>query len=166
MAPVLSFTADEVWGYMHDGKSVPSVFLSEFPQVEQQYVDDALGARWEQLQAVRGEAAKVLEALRKDKKIGHSLDAQVTLYAGEDLFGLLKQYERDLAFIFIVSQANVAKEGEAPADAFTSDVMKGLRITAGPARGQKCGRCWMYQESVGTIADHPQICGRCSENLK
>ena len=165
MAPVLSFTADEIWGYMQEGKAVPSVFLADFPKVEQQFLDDALGSRWEQLQAVRGEAAKVLEALRKDKKIGHSLDAQVTLYAGEGLVDLLKQYERDLAFIFIVSQADVARAEEAPADAFTSDMVKGLRIAAGPAKGQKCGRCWMYQESVGTVADHPQICSRCAANL-
>jgi isoleucyl-tRNA synthetase len=166
MAPVLSFTADEVWGYLQEGKAVPSVFLADFPKVEQQFLDDALGARWEQLQAVRSEAAKVLEALRKDKKIGHSLDAQVTLSAGDGLYDLLKQYERDLAFIFIVSQADVVKESETPADAFTSDAVKGLKIAAGPAKGQKCGRCWMYQESVGTVADHPQICSRCAGNLQ
>jgi isoleucyl-tRNA synthetase len=165
MAPVLSFTAEEVWGHLRGGADAPSVFLADFPQAEQQYLDDALGARWEQLQAVRGEAAKVLEALRKDKKIGHSLDARVTLYAGGELHGLLKQYERDLAFIFIVSQADVAGAEAAPADAFASDAVKGLRISAGPAEGQKCGRCWMYQESVGTVAEHPQICGRCAGNL-
>jgi isoleucyl-tRNA synthetase len=166
MAPVLSFTADEVWGYMKGTDGRPSVFLADFPRVEEKYLDDALEGRWEKLQAVRGETAKVLEALRKEKKIGHSLDAGVTLYAEPKLHELLKQYEKDLAFIFIVSQATAAKEAEAPADAFTSDVVKGLRISAGPAKGAKCGRCWMYQESVGTVPDHPQICSRCASNLK
>jgi isoleucyl-tRNA synthetase len=165
MAPVLSFTADEVWAYMPGAKKVSSVFLADFPRPEDKYIDDKLEARWEKLQAVRGEAAKVLEALRKDKKIGHSLDSGVTLYAEQGLYDLLKQYEQDLPFIFIASQVAVAKETEAPSDAFASDVIKGLRIAAGPAKGLKCGRCWMYQESVGTVKDHPQICSRCAGNL-
>jgi isoleucyl-tRNA synthetase len=165
MAPVLSFTADEVWSYMPGDRKLSSVFLADFPKAEEQYLDDALEARWEKLLAVRGEAAKVLEALRKDKKIGHSLDAAVTLYAGEGLHDLLKRYEKDLPFIFIASQVIVDREGNALADAFTSDTVKGVRVTAAPAAGQKCGRCWMYQESVGTVADHPQICGRCASNL-
>ena len=166
MARVLSFTADEVWSYMAEGKKTPSVFLADFPKVETKYLDDALEARWEKLQAVRGEAAKVLEALRKEKTIGHSLDAQVTLFAEPGLYELLKQYEQDLAFIFIVSQAKVATAAEAPADAFASEAVKGLKVTAGPAKGQKCGRCWMYQESVGAVAEHPQICSRCAGNLE
>jgi isoleucyl-tRNA synthetase len=174
MAPILSFTADEVWQYMKKNEKVLSVFLSDFPH-ESSIAITASGTdknypveleeRWDKIIAVRGEAAKVLEALRKDKKIGHSLDAAVTLYAGDDLYGLLKQYEGDLAFIFIVSQVVVARENDAPTDAFTSDLVKGLKIAAGPAKGQKCGRCWMYQESVGTVAEHPQICSRCAGNL-
>jgi isoleucyl-tRNA synthetase len=174
MAPVLSFTADEVWQYMKRNQKVPSVFLSDFPH-ESPISLASLGAdkkypveleeRWDKIISVRGEAAKVLEALRKDKKIGHSLDAAVTLYAGDGLHDLLMQYERDLAFIFIVSQAAVARESDAPAEAFTSDSVRGLKITAGPAKGQKCGRCWMYQESVGTVAEHPNICSRCAGNL-
>src|SRR5574341_1477833 len=81
MAPVLSFTADEVWGYMQESAKEKSVFFAEFPKPEEKYIDSKLEARWEKLLAARGEAAKVLEALRRDKKIGHSLDAGVTLYA-------------------------------------------------------------------------------------
>jgi isoleucyl-tRNA synthetase len=166
MAPVLSFTADEVWAYMPGEKKLPSVFLADFPKEQEKYLDEALEARWEKLLAVRGEAAKVLEGLRKDKKIGHSLDAAVTLYAGEGTYDLLKKYEKDLPFIFIASQVFVAREAEAPADAFTSDMIKGLRITAATAKGGKCGRCWMYQETVGTVTDHPELCTRCASNLK
>ncbi len=165
MAPVLSFTADEVWSFMQESAKAKSVFFSSFPAVEEKYIDDALEARWDKILAVRGEAAKVLEALRKDKKIGHSLDAGVTLYAGPELYELLNRYRKDLAFIFIVSSVEIAKEPEAPAAAYTSDTVKGLRITAGPAKGAKCGRCWMYQESVGTVKDHPEICERCAGNL-
>jgi len=165
MAPVLSFTADEVWSYMNGRSQDKSVFLAPFPKVEEKYIDAGLEARWDKLLAVRGEAAKVLEALRRDKKIGHSLDANVTLYAGPELYEFLDGYQKDLAFIFIVSSVEIAKESDAPADAFTSELVKGLRIAAGPAKGVKCGRCWMYQESVGTVKDHPGICVRCAGNL-
>jgi isoleucyl-tRNA synthetase len=165
MAPVLSFTADEVWGYMKEGARDKSVFLASFPKAEEKYLGKGLEERWDKIIAVRGEAAKVLEALRRDKKIGHSLDAAVTIYAGPELHDLLAKYHKDLAFIFIVSSVTLAKEAEAPADAYASDIVKGLRITAGPAKGAKCGRCWMYSETVGTIKDHPEICGRCAGNL-
>jgi isoleucyl-tRNA synthetase len=165
MAPVLSFTADEVWGYMKGTGSAPSVFLAEFPKAEAKYMDAKLEERWDKILAVRGEVAKVLEALRKDKKIGHSLDAGVTLFVEPGLYDFLKGYEKDLAFIFIVSSVALKKGSEEPADAFASDVVKGLKITAGPAKGTKCGRCWMYQESVGTVAQHPTICGRCAGAL-
>ncbi len=165
MAPVLSFTADEVWGYMAESGTLKSVFLTEFPRTDEQLLDSALESRWDAIIAVRGEAAKVLEALRRDKKIGHSLDAGVTLYAEPKLFELLNNYKNDLAFIFIVSSVEIAKESDAPSDAHSSDVVKGLRITAGPAKGKKCGRCWMYQVSVGTVKDHPEICDRCAKNL-
>jgi isoleucyl-tRNA synthetase len=165
MAPVLSFTADEVWGYMKDGAKAESVFLTSFPKAEEKYTDAALEARWDKIIAVRGEVAKVLEALRRDKKIGHSLDAGVMLYAGPELYEFLNGYRNDLAFIFIVSSVAIAKESDAPAAAYASDIIKGLKVVAGPAKGAKCGRCWMYQESVGTVKDHPEICSRCAGNL-
>ncbi|HYA88119.1 MAG TPA: isoleucine--tRNA ligase [Nitrospirota bacterium] len=165
MAPVLSFTADEVWRYLKDREKTESVFLAPFPQADKKYLDADLEGRWEKIIAIRGEAAKVLEALRRDKKIGHSLDSGVTFYAEPQLLEFLQGYKNDLAFIFIVSSVQVAPETAAPADAYTSEVVKGLRIAAGPARGLKCGRCWMYSESVGTVKEHPEICGRCSGNL-
>jgi isoleucyl-tRNA synthetase len=165
MAPVLSFTADEVWRYMKEREKTASVFLAPFPQAEEKYIDSDLEARWEKIIGVRGEVAKVLEALRRDKKIGHSLDSGVTLYAEPQLFEFLQGYKNELAFIFIVSSVQVAPAADAPAEAYMSDVVKGLRIAAGAARGTKCGRCWMYSESVGTVKDHPEICDRCAGNL-
>ncbi len=165
MAPVLSFTADEIWGYMRHEEEVPSVFLSGFPQADPELLDDALASRWERLLAVRGEVAKVLEGLRKDKKIGHSLDAGVTLFAAPDLHAFLQGYAKDLAFIFLVSSSTLAPETEAPREAFASEAIPGLRIAAGPAQGAKCGRCWMYSETVGSVAEHPGICARCAGNL-
>jgi isoleucyl-tRNA synthetase len=166
MAPVLSFTADEVWSYMKESVKDKSVFFSSFPKVEEKFLDKALEERWDRIIAVRGEVAKVLEALRRDKKIGHSLDSEVTLYAGGDLLQFLQNYEKDLAFILIVSSVRIENEQEAPADASPSDLVKGLLIGAGAAKGAKCGRCWMYSENVGTVKEHPAICSRCASNLE
>ena len=165
MAPVLSFTADEVWGYMNDKTRPESVFLAGFPKPEERFIDDKLEARWDRIIAMRGETAKVLEALRRDKRIGHSLDASVTLFAEPQLYEFLSGYKKDLAFIFIVSSVEIAREADAPADAYASETIKGLRIAAGQARGVKCGRCWMYSETVGAVKDHPGICERCAGNL-
>jgi isoleucyl-tRNA synthetase len=165
MAPVLSFTADEVWSYMKESAGCKSVFLASFPSAEEKYLDKQLEERWDRIIAVRGETAKVLETLRRDKKIGHSLDSEVTLYAEHGLQEFLKQYQKDLAFIFIVSSVRIAPESQAPAEAYTSETVKGLRISAGPAPGGKCGRCWMYSEAVGSVAAHPQLCSRCASNL-
>ncbi len=165
MAPVLSFTADEVWGYMKESAATTSVFLTTFPKAEEKYLDADLEARWDRILNVRGEVAKVLEALRKEKKIGHSLDASVTLYAEPELLEFLDAYKDDLTFIFIVSSVQIAKESEAPKRAYQGQDVKGLRITAGPAKGKKCARCWMYLEDVGTVKDHPEICCRCAKAL-
>jgi isoleucyl-tRNA synthetase len=165
MAPVLSFTADEVWRYMTELETTKSVFLAPFPQVDKKYIDADLESKWGKIIAIRGETAKVLEALRRDKKIGHSLDSGVTLYAEPQLFEFLHGYRDELAFIFIVSSVQVSRESDAPTDAYVSEVVQGLRITAGPAKGVKCGRCWMYSETVGTVKEHPEICGRCAGNL-
>ncbi len=166
MAPVLSFTADEVWSYMKEGAKDKTVFLASFPQVQEQYLDKALEERWDRIIAVRGEVAKVLEALRRDKKIGHSLDSEVRLYAAPELHTFLKSCEKDLAFIFIVSSVKVLPEGDAPSDAVAGDGIKGLKVSAGAAPGVKCGRCWMYSETVGTVQEHPAICSRCAGNLE
>jgi isoleucyl-tRNA synthetase len=165
MAPVLSFTADEVWSYMKGSSKADSVFLEEFPKAEDRYYFTDLDDPWDKILAIRGEVAKVLEGLRRDKKIGHSLDAGVTLYPEPKLHEFLNNYRKDLAFIFIVSSVEIAGESDAPADSYTSDVVKGLRIGAGPARGEKCGRCWMYSKTVGQVKDHPGICSRCAGNL-
>ena len=165
MAPVLSFTADEVWGYLGASAKVPSVFLAAFPKADDQLIDPALEERWDRILAVRGEVAKVLEALRRDKKIGHGLDARVALYAEPKLHEFLKGYQHDLPFIFIVSSVELRTAANVPADAFRSEAVQGLSIAASPAGGTKCARCWMYQESVGAVAEHPTICGRCAKAL-
>jgi isoleucyl-tRNA synthetase len=165
MAPILSFTADEIWGYMNDEPNTKSVFLQTFPRDENKYIDDVLEARWDRIITVRSETAKVLEVLRRNKVIGHSLDAEVRIYADAELMDFLRGYSNDLAFIFIVSSVIITKESDAPSDAYVSEAVKGLKIAASPAKGAKCARCWMYSETVGKVNDHMEICSRCASNL-
>jgi isoleucyl-tRNA synthetase len=165
MAPILSFTADEIWGYMNDEPNTKSVFLQTFPRDENKYIDDVLEARWDRIITVRSETAKVLEVLRRNKVIGHSLDAEVRIYADAELLDFLRGYSNDLAFIFIVSSVIITKESDAPSDAYVSEAVKGLKIAASPAKGAKCARCWMYSETVGKVNDHMEICSRCASNL-
>lgn len=161
MAPILPFTAEEIWAYTpgRDDK-IPSIHLAQFPEINSAMKDNDLSLRWQQLTEVRSEVTKALEEARVAKKIGHPLDAAVTLFAKGDLFQLLTSYLTDLRSIFIVSQVALDSEGNM-ANAYESQTLDGLVIHVEPAQGEKCNRCWIYEPSVGTHADHPAICNRC-----
>jgi len=163
MAPVLSFTADEVWEHMPEGWArEASVHLADFPEVEQGLLDDDLAARWERFRRVRGEGTRVLEAARRDGTIGHSLEGRVTLYADADLADFLRPYEAGLATLFITSAAAVRPIAEAPPEAVDGVEVKGLKVAVDRAPGEKCARCWMWRTDVGADAGHPTICARCA----
>jgi isoleucyl-tRNA synthetase len=162
MAPVLSFTAEEVWDYLPAPKEA-SVFLAPLPEVREDYLDNELAGRWEQLLAVRSEVLKPLEAARKEKLIGHALEAAVTLYPGEGLAGLLSRYASELATLFIVSEVRLAG-GAAPEGAYRSELLP-LGVTVGKAAGAKCERCWMRLPSVGEAPEAPGLCRRCRQAL-
>lgn len=163
MAPVLSFTAEEVWRYIPKGQNGPaSVHLADFPAMEERYLNEALRNRWDRIQAIRSYAAKILENARRDKVIGHSLDAAVSLYVDDDIAQFLKGYAGQLRDIFIVSCVEVKPLAEAPENAARSEEVNGLAVTVSSAPGEKCGRCWTYSLSVGGDEDHPALCARCS----
>ena len=153
MAPVLSFTADEVWSYLpRRGGEAGSVHLAEFPQVDETVLDEALGERWERLMGVRDEVLKVLEAARQRKLIGNALEAKVEILAGHALLPFLRGYAKDLPTIFIVSAVDLK-----PAPAGSPE----LSVVVHRAPGKKCERCWVYRESVGQSAEYPTVCDRC-----
>ncbi|HEX7124771.1 MAG TPA: isoleucine--tRNA ligase [Thermodesulfobacteriota bacterium] len=164
MAPILSFTAEEVWGYMSKTyRGQPreaSVHLAHFPDVEAAWLDEALEARWERLLAVRAEVAKALEAARRDKVIGASLDAQVTLGAEGELAAFLEGARRELAPLFIVSHVQLA--AGPVAGGFVSTAIPGLSVAVTQAPGRKCARCWSYTTDVGRDPGHPDLCARCA----
>jgi isoleucyl-tRNA synthetase len=167
LAPILTFTAEEVWNAMpgYAGKA-ESVHLTEFPAVNPAYVNEELGEKWRTLVAVKGEISKAIEAARKNKVVGHSLDAAVAVAPPEKLRELIASHREDLKALQIVSQLDVVTREELAADAYESKEIEGLYVGVAKARGQKCQRCWIYSEDLGKDPEHPAICGRCLTNLK
>jgi isoleucyl-tRNA synthetase len=159
IAPVLSFTSDEVWGCM-PGKREASVHLADFPTLHPEWQNDELVVRWERIQKVRGDVSKALEQARVAKTIGHSLDAAVALTADAELLTFLRGYAAELATIFIVS--NVELLDCLGDDAYPGEGVPGLKVQITAAPGTKCERCWCYSEELGTMADHPTICPKCT----
>lgn len=163
LAPVLVFTSEEIWKFMPhtDGDDKRSVMFAEMPKVSEKYADEKLEADWEKLIAVRNDVNMALEPMRNAKIIGKSLDAEVTVYASGSLFKLLKAKEGELAEIFITSKATVC-DGEAPVDAFVGEHVK---VCAEASKYEKCGRCWVHSETVGTIEGFDGICADCVHKL-
>jgi isoleucyl-tRNA synthetase len=161
MAPVLSFTAEEIWRTLAaqpGGRlGVSSVHLSAFPEVQPQWQDVALAQRWERLLGYRTQVQGVLEGSRRDKTIGSSLEAAVELRADTDTYEFLQPYQKDLTTLFIVSQVTLIANGEAKIP---------LAITATKSSFGKCERCWNYRDAVGKDRDHPTLCERCLEAVQ
>ncbi|MEZ4529081.1 MAG: class I tRNA ligase family protein, partial [Desulfobacterales bacterium] len=164
MAPILPFTAEEIWKYMpeHAGKA-ESIHMTGLPDAAAFLKNPELAAKWEKILDVRGEVTKALEEARIRKEIGHPLDAAVAISTEGEFADVLKCYEKELSAIFIVSKAGLSAGNLE--NAFASEIINGLQIQVKPAEGEKCERCWVHDTSVGTIAEHPGICTRCKANL-
>jgi isoleucyl-tRNA synthetase len=161
MAPVLSFTAEEIWRSLaaQPGGALgsSSVHLAQFPEPHPEWLDDKLAERWEQLLEVRIAVQGELETQRRDKVIGAPLEACVELEANPDKYDLLKRYDQDLPALFIVSQVELQRVTNLPH-------RPDFRVKrVGRATGAKCERCWNYREAVGTDSAHPTLCDRCIE---
>ncbi|PIQ81976.1 MAG: isoleucine--tRNA ligase [Candidatus Omnitrophica bacterium CG11_big_fil_rev_8_21_14_0_20_64_10] len=150
IAPVLPVTADEAWRSLRGAENDPaeSVHLQDWPAPAALPPDGGLQADWDRLLEFRDEAMKVLESARAADQIGNGLEAQLQVAAGGDWEGLLARWKEWLAPICVVSGVALSKG-------------KGLAITAAPAAGRKCQRCWMRLASVGESSSHPELCGRC-----
>ena len=166
MAPILAFTAEEIWSFMptRDGRE-DSIHLAALPEVDQNMMDTNLATRWEGILEVRKEVTKVLEKARAEKRIGHSLDAGVTLYVSDDLYDNLSAYGDELRSIFIVSKVVLARDMATGQGAEDSGI-EGLSILVETAEDGKCNRCWIHDPSVGADTDHPTICSRCKDAIE
>lgn len=163
LTPVLSFTMEEVWQFMKKPANAPvSVQMLPWPQVKEEYLDEALEAKWDNFIEIRSEITKVLEVARREKTIGHSLDANVVLHATGDALAILKSVEAELATLLIVSKATIVEGTEEGSATGRED----LKVTVQAAEGEKCERCWIYSDEVGKDAEHPTLCARCAAAVK
>jgi isoleucyl-tRNA synthetase len=164
IAPVLSFTAEELWQHL-PGKRGDSVFLEtwyeKFPAntASQERCD-----YWQQVIKVRDEVSKELEKLRVAGDIGSALDAEVNLFCDEKQLSLLKQIEDELRFVFITSSATLLAESDGDTDVVDTEI-EGIKMHVSPSSNKKCVRCWHHREDVGSHDKHPELCGRCVENV-
>ncbi len=163
MAPVLSFTADEIWHYMK-GDREESVHMATFVPVDAVKKNPEIANKWESIRAVRREVMKALELARKNKEIGHSLDASVVLGLSSKLADELSPYKEQLRSIFIVSSV-VIEDIEKLQGVDESDTLPRLKVKISPSSDPKCERCWMHDPTVGENSDHPTICKRCVDAL-
>jgi isoleucyl-tRNA synthetase len=166
MAPIMSFTAQEIWQAM-PGKRQQYVFTdSWYSGLNELAVEDELGnAYWQQLIEVKDAVNKALEQARRDGLIGGSLEAEVTLYASAELASNLVKLSDELRFVLITSSAQVMDEKQRPEDLVASE-LPGLWISVAKSAGSKCVRCWHHREDVGSHQQHPELCGRCIDNVE
>ncbi len=160
MAPILSFTGEEVWQHIPSftGKS-PSVHLSDFPAASVPDIDENLAHRWEEFRLIRGEILKALEKARQEKVIGNSLEARLVVTASEEPLHLLKSFEKVLPDLLQVSQFEWGVD--ISEKACKSENFPTLFVEVQKAKGKKCERCWRWSLMVGTLQDHPLLCDRC-----
>jgi isoleucyl-tRNA synthetase len=165
LAPIMTFTTEEIWPHLPKLESrEESVHLAHFPaasgilgeraaeQDENQHKD------WTALRSVRDEVLKALEEARNAKLIGTGLEAQVHLTAPEPVFALLKRYDGQLRYLFIVSAVTLTQG--------SGNGTGGIKVEVKKADGQKCERCWNYSVHVGEDPTYPTVCERCSAVLK
>jgi len=168
LTPILAFTTEEVWSHLPQKDKELSVQLAGWPQFNAEYLDSVLEAKWDKILAVREVVTKQLEETRRAKVIGHSLNASIEIYADNNWYSFLKEIEKDLSGIFIVSKVVIVTEEkleEAAEAVFRSEELKGLAVKVTQAPGEKCERCWTYTEDVGQYPEHPTICSRCLSAL-
>jgi isoleucyl-tRNA synthetase len=156
LAPILAFTADEIWEHIPRGandETVPSVHVAVFPRPTTQD-GSGLIATWSRLFTVREQVLAELEKARANKLIGSSLEAAVVIRPSAKDAELLRQYAEQLRYLFIVSQVEVGLESQAN------------EIEIRRAAGQKCERCWNYSTRVGEFERYPTVCERCAAALQ
>ncbi len=170
MTPILSFTAAETWEHFKnlDSKAPlsKSVFFSEFAPVQTDIISDEMSSKWSRLLDIRSEITKALEIARRDKIIGHPLEAEVLVKAEGELDAFLQSEWQTIKEISIVSALGKIEESTTvELKPYLSEEIEGLVVMVRPAEGVKCERCWTRSTTVGTIAAHPEICDRCTSVL-
>lgn len=164
-APILSFTAEEIWQYL-PGERSESVFFATWYEKLDKIADTELMGQdfWQQLIQIRNEVNKELEKQRAADLIGAGLEAEVDLYLAPELYQRVAALGDELRFVLITSAARIYPLTEQPAEAITTE-LAGLAVRVRVSGHEKCIRCWHRREDVGSHAEHPELCGRCIENV-
>ncbi len=153
IAPILSFTSEEIWKHLPERKE-ESVFLSEWLDIENQESN----VDWDQLNEINAIVLKALEVARDDGEIGSSLDAHLEISADQKTHDFLTQFSEELRFLFITSSVDLQMDN-------SLDSNEKMRVNVKKSKAEKCGRCWHKQETVGDSDEHPDICARCISNI-
>jgi isoleucyl-tRNA synthetase len=173
LAPILSFTAEEIWTYMGT-KDPPSgsIFLSQMPQADPAMLDRELADRWDRIFKERAEVLKALEEARTKGIIGHSLDAKIILVnpnggPNSSLGNLIKSDRSKMQDVLIVSQADISESvtSDSASLSWYKTELLNCQIAVSKAEGLKCERCWKYDTEVGRDTIHPTVCARCAAVL-
>ena len=165
IAPVLSFTAEEIWQHLREIEdNKESIFLSSWPEINKEYVDLQLEKKWETILKIRKDVLKALEIKRGEGFIGNSLEAQVNIHSdNKENFDYLSLFKSQLNALFIVSKVELLLGStNCPSDAFAGIEFPGIKIAIEKAPGGKCERCWCYSEYVSKDKDYPTICEKCA----
>ena len=165
IAPILSFTADEIWQNI-PGERAVSVLLTDFSDsvtefAEAQNFSDQF---WRQVMVVKTAVNKELESKRAEKQVGSGLSAEVYLYCDQELEATLNQLGQELRFVLIVSHTFIHSLDSARDEAVDTGI-PGLKLYVLPSIHTKCERCWHHSEDVGEVTEHPALCRRCIENI-
>jgi isoleucyl-tRNA synthetase len=165
IAPILSFTAEEIWENL-PGERSPSVMLEQwYPKLQHLSPDEVMGRSfWQQLMEVRAAVNKAMEVQRAAGALRGSLDAAVTLYCSAELLDMLSSLGDELRFVLITSAATLMPMDAAGADAVSTELPE-LRLRIAVSAEEKCERCWHRSADIGADSAHPTLCGRCVENV-
>ena len=153
IAPILSFTSEEIWKHLPERKE-ESVFLSEWLDID----NPESNVDWDQLNEINAIVLKALEVARDDGEIGSSLDAHLEISADQKTHDFLTQFSEELRFLFITSSVDLQMDD-------SLDSNEKMRVNVKKSKAEKCGRCWHRQETVGDSDEHPDICARCISNI-
>lgn len=164
LAPILSFTAEEIWKYMPHAASddTRSICMNDMPEKIEISVDDSFTEKWNAIYQLRSDVTKALEAKRQNKFIGAPLEAKIIIHAGVN-YDNFSSFKDILEKVFIVSAVDITADGKGE---YGSDIFDGVSYDVERASGQKCERCWTYSETVGVDSEHPTLCSRCSKEIK
>jgi len=168
IAPILSFTADELYEFIpqQESSKKEAIFLEDFYGGLDNLLDEDAGesSLMQVVAELKVAVNKAIEAARNDGLLKASLEAEIVVYAEASLAEQYEKLEDELRFALITSRAQVAPLDEAPAEAFATD-LEGVKVLVQKSAYQKCVRCWHYREEIGVNPQHPELCGRCVDNV-